>query len=389
MKILMLHNYYQQSGGEDQSFHAEADVLERYSHSVERYVRHNNEIDHRLAFAAGANAVWNQKSFKEVLDLIDWFRPDVLHAQNLFPLISPSVYYASWQRSIPVVQSVRNYRMFCLNGSFFRDGHVCEDCNAHALPWPGLLHGCYRGSRLASGCVATVVTAHRLLQTWHRRIDIFIALSEFTRQKCIEGGLPRAKIEVKPNFLQTDPGVGSGDGGYALYVGRLSPEKGVRTLMKAWRGLEDGPRLLVVGGGPLLDELAKTAIPRVEFLGHRSTDEVLNLLKGAAVLIFPSECYETFGRVAIEAYATGTPVLASRIGAITELIEDGRTGCLFTAGDPDHLAAIVASLWRKPELLRAMRRSARATFEAKYTAEANYGRLMNIYEKAVNRIAPT
>lgn len=239
---------------------------------------------------------------------------------------------------------------------------------------------------MASGVVAAMLTTHRALGTWARGVDVYIALTEFARRKFMEGGLPAEKIVVKPNFVHPDPGPGEGKGGYALFVGRLSPEKGVRTLLRAWERLKGIP-LKIVGDGPLQAEMEDLVrgggLEGVEMLGRRPREEVLGLMREAGVLVFPSECYENFPMTVAEAFACGLPVVASRLGAMAGIVEDGRTGLLFAPGDAEDLAAKVAWLFSHPEELARMRREARAEYEAKYTAERNYQLLMEIYGQAL------
>jgi glycosyltransferase involved in cell wall biosynthesis len=231
-----------------------------------------------------------------------------------------------------------------------------------------------------------MITIHNLLRTWTKKVDRYIALSEFSRNKYIEGGLPAEKIVVKPNCIHEDPGVGDGGGGYALFVGRLTREKGIGTLLAAWKRLDGRIPLKIVGEGPMAAETARTAsgIPGVELLGRQPLEAVYALMGEATVVVFPTEWYETFGRVIIEAYAKGTPVVASDIGAVTELIDSGRTGLLFRCGDAEDLAAKVSYLLDRPAEMAAMRREARAEFEAKYTSARNGELLREIYGLAVN-----
>jgi glycosyltransferase involved in cell wall biosynthesis len=232
-----------------------------------------------------------------------------------------------------------------------------------------------------------MLSAHRAARTWTKAVDVYIALTEFARRKFVEGGLPAERIVVKPNFVRPDPGVGTGRGGFALFVGRLSPEKGVATLLEAWDRLGDGLHLKIIGDGPLVGRVRSAADrrPSVEYLGHRPVEVVRESMKEAGVLVFPSEWYETFGRVAAESFAAGTPVVAADIGAVAEMVDDGRTGLLFRPGDARHLTEQVKRVLSRPEQYAKMRREARAEFETKFTAERNYGMLMEIYESALRR----
>ncbi len=387
MKVLLCHTHYQQRGGEDEVFDAEARMLEENGHPVVRYVRHNDVLSDMGKLEAAARTVWNPGAYDDLRRLIRRERPDVMHSTNTFPLISPAALYAARAEGVPVVQALHNYRLLCPSALFLRDGAVCEDCLGKAVPWPAVRHRCYRGSRAATAAVAALSVTHRAAGTWRRAVDLYFTLTEFAKQKFVAGGLPPERVVVKPNCVHPDPGPGDGRGGYAVFVARLSPEKGLDTLLAAWAKLNRPMRLKVIGDGPLADRVraAAAADPRIEYLGRLPLPEVLDVIGGAACLIMPSVWYETFGRTIIEAYAKGTPVLASRLGAMAELVDEGRTGFLFAPGDPDALAAAVARLLADPDALARMRPAARREFEAKYTAGTNYRQLIDIYERALER----
>jgi glycosyltransferase involved in cell wall biosynthesis len=229
-----------------------------------------------------------------------------------------------------------------------------------------------------------MLAIHRAAGTWTRTVSRFITPTAFARNKFIEGGLPAERIAVKPNFLSQDPGMGAGNGNYALFVGRFSQEKGLDTLLNAWRQLKVRAPLKIVGDGPLapMVQQAVATLQDVEWLGPRGHDEVLQVMANAAFQVIPNNSYETFGMVAMEAFAVGLPVIASRLGALAELVRDGETGKLFTAGSSEALAATIEWAVAHPDKLRAMRRDARLEFESKYTADANYSQLMQIYDSA-------
>ena len=386
--VLAVHDYYTSANpsGEALSFESEVALLRARGHEVVTYVRHNDEIDGYGWPARAAlplRTIWNPAARREVAALLRAHRPAVAHFQNTFPLVSPSAYAACRAAGVPVVQAMRNYRWICPVATFYRSGKVCEDCLGKAVPWPGVVHACYRASRTKSAAVAAMIVAHRLLRTWSRQVDLFVAPSEFTRSKLIEGGFPAARIVVKPNFLLEDPGVRERAGEGAVYVGRLSEEKGLRALLRAWARVRN-VSLRIVGDGPMLDEMRALAAgrPGVEVLGRRTPAEVAALLKAAAFVVFPSEWYETFGRVTMEAFACGVPVIASRLGAMAEAVEDGRTGLLFAPGDDADLAARVEWARDHPEEMAEMGRGARAAYEARYTADRNYAALIGIYDRA-------
>ncbi|MBE9004348.1 glycosyltransferase [Fortiea sp. LEGE XX443] len=386
MRILTIHNNYQIRGGEDESREAEEKLLREMGHEVDVYQEHNDRVASIGALPMALRTIWSKESYNIVKQKLRQSKFDLVHIQNFFPLISPSVYYAAKSEGVPVVQTLRNYRLLCPNGLFFRDGQVCEDCMGKFIPYPGVLHGCYRENRPATIAVATMLTAHRAMRTWMEMVDVYISLTEFARQKFIAGGFPAEKIIVKPNFVNPAPDVGCGSGGYALFVGRLSVEKGLDTLLAAWKYLEGKVPLKIVGDGPLADQVVESVkiLPQVEWLGRRPMSEVHKLMGEAMFLVFPSKWYETFGRVAIEAFAKGTPVIAANIGAIAELVDSGRTGLLFSPGNSEDLATKVQLAVANQDLLAQMRREARAEFEAKYTAQQNYYRMMAIYDLASN-----
>src|SRR5215212_4750237 len=363
MKILLAHNEYQQPGGEDQIFTAEAALLEAHGHQVLRFGAHNDRVAGMNPVALAGSTVWNRASYRELQSMIRRERPQVAHFHNTLPLISPAGYYAAKAEGVPVVQTLHNYRLLCPNALFFRDGHVCEDCQGKWIPWPGVLHACYRESRPASAAVAAMLTTHRALRTWTEQVDVYISPSEFTRKKLVQGGLPDEKVVVKPHFVHPTPAVGEGRGGYAVFVGRLSPEKGLDTLLSAWESLGGKLRLKVVGDGPLASRVAEATrrTPKVEWLGRQPPEEILKIMGEAVLVVVPSKIYETFGRVVIEAFAKGTPVVGTKLGAIAELVEHGRTGVHFRPGDPKDLAAQVR-------------------WALAYTAERNYQTLKEIYE---------
>jgi len=387
MKILIVHNFYKQPGGEDECVRAETALLKAHGHEVISYCAHNDSLDGLSRLDAASRTIWSRSTYHAIRALIRTHRPQIAHFNNTFPLISPAAYYAAQAENVRVIQTLHNFRLLCPNAVFYRNGRVCEDCLGKSIPWPGILHKCYRGSRTASTGVATMLAAHRALGTWRKAVDVYIALTKFSRHKFITGGLPADKIVVKANFVYPDPGPGGGTGGYGMFVGRLSSEKGVDTLLRAWKTLDDPVRLLIVGDGPMAATVEQAAAkdPRIQWLGPKPMEEVYALLGDALFVVFPSECYETFGRVLIEAFAKGTPVIASRLGAMAEVVDDGRTGLHFEPGDAADLVSKVQRLLVELPARNRMRQATRQEYELKYTAEANYRTLMSIYEEAQGR----
>jgi glycosyltransferase involved in cell wall biosynthesis len=386
-KILLVHNRYQQFGGEDAVFRAEKELLTARGHQVLEYVEDNQRIDGMNRLALAGRTIWSVQTHEKIRNIIRNERPHLVHCHNTFPLISPSIYWACKDEGVPVVQTLHNYRLLCPAGSFIRKTGICEECLGKKFAWPAIEHACYHDSRGVSGVIATMLSVHRALGTWQNLINVYVALSEFARGKFVEGGLPGEKITVSPNFVAPDPGLREGHKDYAVFVGRLSPEKGLMTLLKAWKQLGRNIGLRILGDGPLRGELEAEALENhltnVSFEGRRERSEVLAAMKGARFLVLPSECYENFPVVVAEAFACGVPVLASRLGSLAEIVGDHRTGLQFKPEDHQDLAAKVQWAWDHGKEMEGFGLAARAEFETKYTADCKYISLMTIYERAL------
>ncbi|HEX6962805.1 MAG TPA: glycosyltransferase [Lacipirellula sp.] len=385
MKVLLCHTYYMQRGGEDRSFEEERELLLAHGHRVVEYVRRNDELAAMNPLAAAKKTLWNGAAGRDVAELIRRERPDVLHATNTFPLISPAVCHVAHRHGVAVVQALRNYRLLCANSYLMRDGRPCEACVGRTIPWPAIRHGCYRDSAAATAVVAGMQMLHRTLGVWRRKVDAFFTLTHFAREKFVSAGLPPERIHVKYNSVSEPGRLGPGDGGYLVFAGRLSPEKGVATLLEAWKQDASLPSLKVAGDGPLAPavQAAAAADSRIQWLGQVPTAQVSRVIGGATALVMPSVWYETFGRTIAEAFAAGTPVIASNLGAMAELVAHGRTGRLFEPGSAAALAAQVRRLaMTSPAELTAMRAAARREYQSRYTPEHNYARLLDIYEMA-------
>lgn len=385
LKILLAHNRYLISGGERQVFEAELNLLRDNGHDVEVYIDDNRRIAELGSMRTAAKTIWSSETHQRISEILRQGQFDLVHVHNFFPLISPSIFYAAQAQQVPVIQTLHNFRLLCVNGTLFREDAVCEACVGRKVPWPGVRHACYRESRGGSATVAAMLSFHRAIRTWSKKINTYIALTEFSRQKLIEGGLPSGKIAVKPNFIANDPGQGEGQGNFALYVGRLSSEKGITPLLAAWRQLDDKIPLRIVGDGPLSEMVSSAAASSsaVEYLGRLDNDQVLDLMRNALFLVFPSLCYENFPLTIIEAFATGLPVLTSDLGNAANLVQAQQTGLHFKTGDTSDLARAATWMAEHPEMLQPMRLAARRTYEENYTPAQNYQLLCAIYEKTI------
>lgn len=384
MNVLLCHNYYQQPGGEDRVFADETWLLRSHGHRVVQFTEHNDRIKQMGRWEVARRTIWSSTSVTALRALIRQERPDVVHCANTFPLLSPAVAHAARAEGVAIVQSLHNYRLVCPNAFLLRQGRVCEACLGKRVAWPGVLNKCYRNDRAASAVVATMLAVHRAARTWSHVVSQYVAQTEFARRKFIEGGLPASRIAVKPNFVHPDPGPGSGEGGYVVCVGRLSDEKGLGTLLDAWQQVSPGRQLVVVGEGPLGPQVQAAARHNdaIRWLGGRAPEEVAAIIGDAACLVQPSIWYESCPKTVLEAFLRGTPVIASRLGSLAELVEDGRTGLHFEPGNAEDLAATVERALDDAGSLASMRRAAREEYERKYAADGNYERLMQIYEIA-------
>lgn len=382
-RVLVVHNGYRQRGGEDAVVEAEVALLRSHGHSVRLYARHNDEIGPGNAVNVALGTVWSRRTVREVSAMLYDAAVDVVHAHNTVPLISPSIHWTAARAGVPVVQTLHNFRLSCPQGMYLRDGKICEDCMGR-VPWRGVVHRCYRQSVSQSGVLAAMLTVHRAMGTWQQKVTRYIALNEFCRRKFIQGGLPADRIVVKPNFVVSPASLAGSASAPAnrrggLYVGRLSPEKGVSVLLAALDMLPD-QQIDLVGDGPELSKVQKH--PAARSLGVLNQEEVMRRMQSAAYLVMPSLWYENFPRTLVEAYSCGLPVIASRLGALAELVEEGRTGLLFEAGNAAELAEKIAWAESNPDAMRKMGDAARALYEREYTPERNYEQLMAIYEQA-------
>lgn len=383
MRVLAVHNRYQQPGGEDAVFSAEADLLRAAGHQVEILEVSNDEIVGFVAMTrAAVSAVYNRRSRDAVQAILGTARFDILHVHNFFPKLSPSIFDAARRAGVASVLTLHNFRVTCAAGTLFRDGAVCQRCvGAPALP--AIVHRCYRGSLAGSASVAAMIEVHKAAGTWRSKVDRFIALSPFVTAIFDQAGVPRERIRVKPNTIPDRAFSASRERreGF-VFVGRLSPEKGCDTLVEAWRAI-DAP-LTVIGDGPELARLRASAPSHVTFAGRLDAPAVGRAMAAARAVIVPSRWFETFGLVAVEAMMTGTPVIASRIGALPDIVEHDVTGLLVASGDVAELRRAVLRLSHDDLAVAAMGAAGRARYEADYTPRRNLSILEGIYAEAID-----
>jgi glycosyltransferase involved in cell wall biosynthesis len=383
MRILLLHNKYKYAGGEDKVFEAEGDLLSSHNHQVERLVFDNSLIQTGLdKMLSGIMGVYNFKSANAVDKKIREFKPDILHVHNFFPLASPSIFYVAKRHKVPVVMTLHNYRLICPSALLYHNDRIYEKSLHSIFPIDAVIKGVYRNSILQTAGLAVMTTIHNLIGTWRNKIDKFITLTAFAKSKFLESRVNASpdQFMLKPNYID-DPGDGMETReDFFLYVGRLSEEKGIRVLLNAFKNPE--LKLVIIGNGPMLPEVESVVKERnnIQYLGFQPKDVIMDNLKRAKSLVFPSTCYEGFPLTILEALATGTPVIASRIGGIGEIVKDKFNGLLFEPGNEISLINALREL--KNHDLKALSANARKSYLESYTPEMNYKILMDIYNAA-------
>ena len=383
MKILRIHNHYRIRAGEDLVFAEEGKLLRNKGHEVLDWTTDSQTIDARTlvrrAVLAG-NTLWSEPARRALLEVLSGFEPDIAHVTNTFPLISPAAYYACARARVPVVQSLHNYRLLCPAATMVRDKRPCHSCLDDGLH-ASVRYKCYHASATESAVVAAMLGMHRTLGTYRRLIGGYIVLTEFAKKLFAESGFSEERLHVKPNFLSSDPGFSQTERSDVLFVGRLSQEKGIETLLEAWSSVPTDAVLHVVGDGPLAEHLKARNVQRVRFWGGLDRSAVLARMQRSRLLVLPSEWYEGFPMVLLEAFATGTPALVSALGGQSEMSDDERCALTFRAGDAAHLAERLSFALSRPDAMARLSVGARERFEQRYGIERNYDELMSIYER--------
>lgn len=386
VKVILIHDFYQQYGGEDSVALAEKQLLDEHGQTVVFYTRHNDEIrkfglKDKLTFPL--NTIYSRRTSREIARVVESFQPDVAYIHNVFPLISPSLYHALHVLKVPIVQVVHEFRLLCPNSWFYTEGRICERCK-HGNYLHAVRHRCYRDSYILSALYSASLGMHRFAGGMNK-IDAFICLTKFSKLKLLEGGVPEEKLYVRPNFIDASavsPAPGTGD--YVLYLGRLSPEKGVWTLLRAFEQLRGVP-LKIVGTGPLESDLREhveeKGLKNISLMGFKAGKEKWELLRNSRFVVLPSEWYEAFPMVILEAYAVGKPVVASDLGGLPDIVRNGKSGILFRPGSIADLTEKVRYLTERPAEIEAMGRYGRQLVETEYGPEPAYQTLMTIIDK--------
>jgi glycosyltransferase involved in cell wall biosynthesis len=392
MKFLIIHNFHRSGApsGDDIVVKQEIQLLKSYGHEVVLFSKNNDDFD-KLNFIKKIDTFlhldYSQNVYKELISIIKSEKFDIAHIHNIFPLITPSVYFALKASGIPIVHTLHDFRFFCANAFLFRNGNICELCPTESTI-NAAKYKCFKNSFIGSVFVARYLSKIKK-ERYFLIPQKYIALTEFSKQKFIEFGIPTEKIVVKPNFVENSlPNPKEKKADYFVYAGRLSEEKGIKILIKAFADdrLRQIP-LKIIGSGPLEWELKqiveKYNLKNIEILGLLSRLEVLKQMESSIATIFPSIWYETFGLTIVESFSMGTPVIASNFGTMSVLIKPFNTGLLFEKGNPKDLAEKILYLYNNRELACEMGKNAREEYLQKYTPEVNYNMLMQIYEETI------
>jgi glycosyltransferase involved in cell wall biosynthesis len=380
--ILQIHNHYREQGGEDTVVAKDAELLRYAGHEVFEY-QVSNPTNSTMAATSLLAAPWNLSAANVLRRTVEQIRPDVAHVHNTWWSLSPSILKTLDKLNIPVVVTLHNYRLMCVNAQLFRDGAPCEDC-VGSHPWRGVQHRCYRDSAVASAISAVTIQLSRKLRIWES-VDRLLVLTEFAKSRFVSAGVPSERLHVKPNFVE-DPGprtMSPSDSETVLFVGRLSPEKGVSNLLTAWAHADTGDlELALVGDGPLRAEWESRRIPNVSFTGRLPSIEVRKLMLSSRALVFPSVWYEGQPMVLLEAMGAGLPLVVSDVGSITETVAGNRTAALVRPGDTSSWTSALSRVTQS-DWLEKTGASARSLFEERYTPEIGLAGLLYQYEAAM------
>ena len=384
-KVLIVHNYYQIPGGEDTVAENEKKLLEGHGHEVVLYTRHNSELNslsRGQKFLLPISTIFNFQTYKEVKRIIKVENIDIVHVHNTLNLVSPSVYYAVFACHVPVVQTVHNFRLLCPGATFFREGHVCEECLSKGLIC-AVKHKCYRGSRVQTLACVISTWIHRLIGTY-KKLN-YICLTEFNKEKLLQlKKIKNEKVFVKPNFVEEAKEIVPYEKrkNQFIYVGRLEEIKGIDILLEAWKLLgNEAPELIMCGKGPLegwtKEYIEKNNLSKVRLLGFVQNTEVRKMIGESKALVLPTQVYEGFPMTIAESYAWGTPVIGSDLGNTGSLIENGISGYKFAPDSPGELADAVNRIMNSFIALDE-------NVVGKYSSESNYLKLREIYEACCN-----
>lgn len=382
MKVLQVHNHHQSRGGEEIMFEAISRILTEKGHDVFVLERNNRDVQglwgKMRAFRAGN---YSSSTKKAISSILESEHPDIVHVHNVYTLISPSVLVACRHFDVPVVIRCADFRFIsCPIGNHLRNGSICERCIGGREFWC-VLRNC-KGNICESVAYTLRTLVARKWRLFKDNVTLYVPPSEFVKQRLIDAEFPQERIIVIPNMVSIpDEAEENSCGKYVAYVGRISPEKGIDTLLTA--AGQTGLPVRIAGDNSQMPEFVKMTPPNAQFVGLLDRDQLAGFYRNAQFSVVTSICFETFGLVAAEAMSHGLPVIASNIGALPEIVEDGVTGFLFNPGNTEELAGKMRLLWENPDLCRKMGKAARDKVIREYGEDLYYKRLVETYHRAI------
>ena len=386
MKVLLVHNFYQRSGGEETVFEEELKLIKKHGIEVINYHQNNSSIQGVSAkIGAFFRTIYSKKTVREIKAILREKKPDLVHVHNFFPLISPSVFYAAKSMNIKTVFTLHNYRIICPTATFLHNGKVV--LNSIKSPWWAFFKKTYRNSAIGTLALCLMIDIHRRIGTWNTKVDRFIVLNEFSKDLFVKWGLSKKKIIVKPNFVsnagrnENEANVEKED--HALFVGRISEEKGINVLLDAWK--EINRKLVIVGDGPLKEKYVKEGNTNIVWKGHLPKEKILSEMAKAKFLILPSICFENCPMVILESFSVGTTALVSEIGGLPNIVKHGINGYNFKVGDAISLRDNVIRMFENPNKIKELSQNAHLDYLENYTDKQNLAALLSIYEGIINK----
>ena len=380
MKIAQIHNKYTELGGEDVVVNQEKTLLENAGHTVVQFLVSNEDYNTLTSrFALALAMPYSIKMKQKITKFLKKFDPDVVHAHNFLPILSPAIFYVCKSLDYPVVVTIHNFRLICINGLLYRKGHVCEKCITKSWPLSGIKYGCYQDSKAVSVFPTLTNGIHNLLGTWKSKVDVFIFLSEFSKKVFDRSHISIAeeKVFIKPNFVP-DNGFSFEKENYYLFAGRLTEEKGVLFVVNAFK--KNGKELRIAGSGPLEDKLRDIAVTHknIQVLGFQDKAQMRTLYLGAKATIFTSKMYENNPLVIIESFSFGTPVITSDFGNAGVLVNENHNGNKYKLDNEKSLFEVIRDFEENSNKI-SLRKGARSTFEENFSINKNLAMLENIY----------
>ena len=403
MKILLVNKFYYLKGGAERYYFDLKELLENKGYEViswSMYSKRNKTSPYSKYFVSqvdiekphlaknklktAGRIIYSWEAKRKIASLIKDTKPDIAHLHNIYHQISPSILHVLKKNKIPTAMTVHDFKLMCPIYLFYTRGRVCERCKKYRY-YNCVLQKCAKGSYSASAVNMVEMYVHRMLRIYKDNINVFICPSEFLKDKLVEYGFDESKLVVIPHSVESENiQAGSGEGKYILYFGRLSQEKGVKTLLRAMESLSE-VNLKIAGSGPQEEELKgivkDKGLNNVEFLGYLFGQDLTKVIDESSLAVVPSKSYETFGLAAAEALSHGKPVIASKLGALPEVVQDSQTGYLFESGNSDDLASKIRKMLASPEAVAEMGERGREYVEKNLSAERHYQELEKVYQK--------